>query len=383
MTTDRPLLVGHEGGEYFEPLDTTRTPIELQALAHGMRSRVVGQNRAIDALLGAVASAKSGLGSHTKPYGTFLFLGPTGSGKTRSVEALAEAAFGSPKAFTKINCAEYQFSHEISRLVGSPPGYVGHRETKALLEPEEVYRHRTENFPFGILLFDEIEKASNSLWQLLLGVLDKGELTLGSNKTVNLTQTIVVMTSNLGAKEMTELVEGGIGFTSAPAESNALDQSIYKVGLSAAKRKLSPEFMNRIDKTVVFRQLTESHLRTILEIELTMLSDRVLAHPTAKILITYSQAAKDFLISEGYEPRYGARHIKRQIDRYVVTPLQNVIVTGQVRTGDRVHVDFDSDTGRLSLSKERNDIFYFGDLVRDVGPIEPEESSLDLCEINK
>src|SRR5262249_14714903 len=214
-----------------------------------------------------------------RPIGTMLFLGPTGSGKTRVVEAAGEVLFGDANAMVKIDCAEFQHSHEIAKLIGSPPGYLGHRETSPLLTQENLNRMHTDELKLSLVLFDEIEKASDSLWQLLLGILDKATLTLGDNRHVDFSRTIVIMTSNLGAREMSELVSDHIGF--APTKvikrdnDSDVDQQIYRTASAAARRRFSPEFMNRIDKVVVFRSLQKHHLREILELELQGIQDRV------------------------------------------------------------------------------------------------------------
>jgi ATP-dependent Clp protease ATP-binding subunit ClpA len=200
-------------------------------------------------------------------------------------------------------------THEISKLVGSPPGYLGHRETTALLSQENLHRYHTEETKLSFVLFDEIEKASDSLWQLLLGILDKATLTLGDNKRTDFSRTIVIMTSNLGAREMSNLTSGGIGFAGKrdpkrSSDDNGMDQKIYRVAVGAARQKFSPEFMNRIDKTVVFRSLTEHDLRRILDLELQALQDRVMASARTTFLFECSDKAKELLLNEGIDLRY-------------------------------------------------------------------------------
>ena len=195
------------------------------------------------------------------------------------VEAVAESLFGDPRAIIKIDCAEFQHSHEIAKLIGSPPGYLGHRETHPLLTQEALNQWHTEKLKLTLLLFDEIEKASDALWQLLLGILDKATLTLGDNRRVDLSQCLIVMTSNLGAHEMDEFMTGGLGFGNTKRANHmdaALDDKITRTAQDAARRKFSPEFMNRIDKVVVFKTLKPEHLEQILEIELGMVQQRIL-----------------------------------------------------------------------------------------------------------
>ena len=295
----------------------------------------------------------AGLNPPGRPVGNLLFLGPTGSGKTRVVEALSESLFGDARACIKIDCAEFQHSHEIAKLIGSPPGYLGHRETHPLLTQEALNQWHTEKLKLSILLFDEIEKASDSLWQLLLGILDKATLTLGDNRRVDLSQCIIIMTSNLGASEMTNLVDGGLGFGQKTTRvDNSLDDKINRTAVEAARRKFSPEFMNRIDKTVVFRTLRPEHLEQILEIELGMVQQRMLmASPANQFVFNCTPKVKSFLLHEGTDPRYGARHLKRAIERNIVFPLANLVATGQIKLGDFIRVDM-SPEGRLTFVKE-------------------------------
>src|SRR5512132_1232171 len=238
-------------------LDPNRNSPRAQKFAEGLRARIVGQESAVARMSSLYQIFLAGMSPRNRPIGTMLFLGPTGSGKTRVIEAAAEVLFGDPNAMVKIDCAEFQHSHEIAKLIGSPPGYLGHRETSPMLTQENLDRYHTEETKLSLVLFDEIEKASDALWQLLLGILDKATLTLGDNRRVDFSKTIVFMTSNLGAAEMSKLASGGIGFAPEPnnERTEEVDRKIHRVAVDAAKRKFSPEFMNRIDKAVVFRSL--------------------------------------------------------------------------------------------------------------------------------
>src|SRR5262245_43007373 len=313
--------------------------------------RIVAQDDAVFALsqIYQVYLAKMTLPG--KPLGALLFLGPTGSGKTRAVEAAAEALFGDPYAMVKIDCAEFQHSHEISKLVGSPPGYLGHRETPPLLTQENLERFQTAKAKLTFVLFDEIEKCSDALWQLLLGVLDKATLTLGDNRRVDFSNCVVVMTSNLGAREMSELTEGRIGFSRLAPMAPELDSRLAKIGVEAARRKFSPEFMNRLDKVVVFRSLTREALRQIIELELMLVQRRILSTGKDGFVINCADEAKDFLLAEGFDRRYGARPLKRAIERHLVIPLSNLIATRQVAGGEVVCVDVDNEARELSFKK--------------------------------
>lgn len=321
-----------------------------------LSARIVGQERAVRRMSGLFQIYLAGMNNPARPIGTMLFLGPTGSGKTRVVEAAAEVLFGEPHAVVKIDCAEFQHSHEIAKLIGSPPGYLGHRETSPMLTQENLDKAHTDENKLTFVLFDEIEKASDSLWQLLLGILDKATLTLGDNRRVDFSRTVVIMTSNLGAREMSEMISGGIGFaptkTGKAQEDNEIDAKIYRTALEAAKRKFSPEFMNRIDKVVVFRSLKEHHLRLILDIELNLVQARITESAGTKFIFECTDEAKEFLLKEGIDLKYGARHLKRAIERFLVYPLSNLVATQQVETGDLVMIDFDEDLDRLTFAKQ-------------------------------
>ena len=335
-----------------------------------LAGRIVGQERAVRRISGLYQIFLAAMQSPGRPIGTMLFLGPTGSGKTRVVEAAAEVLFGDSNAVVKIDCAEFQHSHEIAKLIGSPPGYLGHRETAPMLTQENLDKYHTERDKLTMVLFDEIEKASDALWQLLLGILDKATLTLGDNRRVDFSASMIFLTSNLGAKEMSELITGAIGF--APARSKGLveddvDQKIYRTASEAARRKFSPEFMNRIDKVVVFRSLKDYHLRQILELELGLVQDRIMKSAGEKFVFSCTDEAKKFLLDEGIDYKYGARHLKRAIERFLVYPISNLVATGQVVTGDLVIIDFDPITTKLIFTKEEG-----GALVGPTGEKYPE-----------
>jgi ATP-dependent Clp protease ATP-binding subunit ClpA len=285
--------------------------------------------------------------------GNLLFLGPTGSGKTRIVEAAAEILFGESRAIIKVDCAEFQHSHEIAKLIGSPPGYLGHRETHPLITQEALAASHTDKLKLSFLLFDEIEKASDALWQLLLGMLDKATLTLGDNRRVDLSQTVIFLTSNLGGGEITELMTGGMGFIQPKDKPIAdLDQKVERTAVEAARRKFSPEFMNRLDKVVVFHPLQREQLEEVLEIELGQVQQRVLETAKGQFLFRVTNAGRDFLLQEGTDQRYGARHLKRAIERHVVYPLANLLATEQVHLGDLVCIDWNKTQDRLIFTRE-------------------------------
>lgn len=334
-------------------LDPNRRSNDAREFETALRRKIVGQDQAVEKVVEIYQMFLAGLNPPSRPVGNLLFLGPTGSGKTRVVEAMAESMFGDPRACIKIDCAEFQHSHEIAKLIGSPPGYLGHRETHPLLTQEALNQWHTDKLKLSILLFDEIEKASDALWQLLLGILDKATLTLGDNRRVDLSQCVIIMTSNLGAGEMTGLVDGGMGFATKVTEVDSkLDEKISRTAVEAARRKFTPEFMNRIDKVVVFKTLRPEHLSQILEIELGMVQQRILLAAGAnQFVFSCTQRVKDYLLQEGTDPKYGARHLKRAIERHIVFPLANLVATGQVKLGDFVRVDLTGES-HLTFVKE-------------------------------
>ncbi len=340
-------------GEHILPLDPNQRSTDTLEFQTSLRSKIVGQDEGVQALVDLYQVFCAGLNSPGRPVGNLLFLGPTGSGKTRIVEAAAEILFGDARSLIKVDCAEFQHSHEIAKLIGSPPGYLGHRETHPLITQEELAKSHTEKLKLSFLLFDEIEKASDALWQLLLGILDKATLTLGDNRRVDLSQTVIFLTSNLGGGEITELMHGGMGFvqpTDTPAAG--LDQKVERTAVEAARRKFSPEFMNRLDKTVVFHPLRREQLEEVLDIELGQVQQRVLETAKGQFLFRVTTAGRDFLLKEGTDQRYGARHLKRAIERHVVYPLANLLATEQVHLGDLVCIDWDREHMRLTFIRE-------------------------------
>ena len=318
---------------------------------------IIGQENAVRSMGSLYQLFLAGMNPSNRPVGTLLFLGPTGSGKTRVVEAAAGILFGDPNAVIKVNCAEFQHSHEIAKLIGSPPGYLGHRETSPMFTQENLDRFHTEDTKLSLVLFDEIEKASDSLWKLLLGILDKATLTLGDNRRVDFSQSLIIMTSNLGAREMSELMEGRIGFAAAQQLNNLaksqidLDEKIQRTAVQAASRNFSPEFMNRIDKIVVFHTLNQGHLQQILDLELRALQGRIMRSARTTFFFSCTDSVKELLLREGMDSRYGARHLKRSIERLLVMPMSNLVASGQIRFGDSIDVDLDHNGSDISFAR--------------------------------
>src|SRR5271169_3156911 len=323
-----------------EELDPQKRSSTSRHFEEELRQRVVGQNEAVQALVDLYEVFCAGLHSAGRPVGNLLFLGPTGSGKTRTVEAAAEILFGDSRAVIKVDCAEFQHSHEIAKLIGSPPGYLGHRETHPLITQEALAASHRDHMKLSFLLFDEIEKASDALWQLLLGILDKATLTLGDNRRVDLSQTMIFLTSNLGGSQIADLMHGGMGFIQPKDKATAgLQEKVERTAVEAARRKFSPEFMNRLDKVVVFHPLKHAELDEVLEIELRQVQKRVLDSTTRPFLFRITSEGREFLLDEGTDQRYGARHLKRAIERYVVYPIARLLATAQVHQGDALVID--------------------------------------------
>ncbi len=321
-------------------LDAEKRSATACQFEHAMREKIVGQDEAVQALVDIYQVFCAGLHSPGRPVGNLLFLGPTGSGKTRTVEAAAEILFGDSRALIKVDCGEFQHSHEIAKLIGSPPGYLGHRETHPLITQEALAASHRDGLKLSFLLFDEIEKASDALWQLLLGMLDKATLTLGDNRRVDLSQTVIFLTSNLGGSQIADLMHGGMGFIQPKDKATTgLHEKVERTAVEAARRKFSPEFMNRLDKVVVFHPLKRAELDEVLEIELREVQKRVLDSTTRPFLFRITSEGREFLLEEGTDQRYGARHLKRAIERNVVCPLSRLLATGQVHQGDVLLID--------------------------------------------
>ena len=360
-------------------LDPALTGREAEKLESDLRRRIIGQGEAIEQIINVYQTYLAGMNSPGRPVGNFLFLGPTGTGKTRAVEATAESLLGDERAVIKIDCAEFQHSHEIAKLIGSPPGYLGHRETHPLLSQEVLNQFHTEKLKISFILFDEIEKASDALWNLLLGILDKATLTLGDNRRVDFSKTMIFMTSNLGAAEMSAMTSPELGFAANRPEpkdlrSDKISARISKAGISAARRKFTPEFINRLDKIVVFKTLGDEELRQILDLELAYVQKRVFNG--TPFLFQLTSASKDYLLEHGTDAKYGARHLKRSIERSLVYPMANLIATEQIHAGDLIEVDFDHDQAEITFERADEDLPVYA-MFRAAGLDLPEDYELN------
>lgn len=345
-------------------LDLSKHNPTLDPLLSALDKMIVGQPEATRVLAEIVEGYLSGLGDSTRPAGNALFLGPTGSGKTRSVEALCKGLVGDERACIKIDCAEFQHSHEIAKLIGSPPGYLGHRETPPLLTQESLSKFHKPGFELSVLLFDEIEKASDALWQLLLGILDKATLTLGDNRVVNFQKVIIIMTSNLGARDLARMTtDRGIGYHAVLSEVDP--SKAEDVAINATKKHFTPEFINRLDHIVTFKILTRPQIEKIMMIELGMIQS--VMYEKAKFVYQLTDKAKAKIMEEGYSVEYGARNLKRTIESRVRLPLSRLVSSGQIAPGDAVVVDeVGTEQFEYSVQKLLQTSVTFKDLTEDI-----------------
>jgi ATP-dependent Clp protease ATP-binding subunit ClpA len=310
---------------------------------------LIGQAAAGKQILPYVQMYQAGLSPECRPAGVFLLLGPTGTGKTRTVEALAESLHGSGKNVLRVDCGEYQMEHEVAKLIGAPPGYLGHRETQPLLSQARVQSVASESSSLSILLFDEIEKAAPSMMRMLLGVLDRGILRLGDNNVVNLEKTMIFLTSNLGAETMQKELAPKMGFAPAPAameapEFSATAKRLESIGLAAAKKRFSPEFMNRIDGVITYTPLDEKAMDRILALQLEGIQkhlDSRLGASSFELVVT--PKLKRFLLAKGVSREYGARELKRTLQRYVLQPLASAVTSGKAQAGCVATMDLKSE----------------------------------------
>lgn len=314
-----------------------------------LRRRVIGQDAAVDAIFPYVDIFRAGLSPPGRPCGVFMLLGPTGTGKTHTVEALAEALHGSASRLVRIDCGEFQMEHEVAKLIGAPPGYLGHRETQPMITQQRLASSSSEHCPISIVLFDEIEKAAPSLVRILLGVLDKAAMRLGDGTTVNFERSLIFMTSNAGAKDIGKVQSGGFGFGRSLRQEGDACRQVELAGLSALKRRFPPEFVNRIDHSLVYHPLTPAHIAAIFDRQIDAIESHVATRlgPLA-FAIEISVEARELLIKEGTDPASGARELKRTLHRRLMQPLARLILAGEIPPGGFVRVE-KSRSGGLAL----------------------------------
>lgn len=360
-------------------LESTCRIDAVRPLLDDLHGRVIGQDEAVDALGCSFSRLLSGLRDRSRPLLSALLLGPTGVGKTETAKSVAQTLFGSERAMMRVNCEEYAHGHEISKLLGSPPGYVGANVEPLLSQAriDEPHRRHREALMLkpgrnpglaerissddgghvSVILFDEVEKAHPILWNALLGILEDGMLTLGDNSTTDLTRSIVLMTSNVGSSEMGELLEGrpAIGF-GTEAEDEGTTATLREVALRAAERMFPFEFLNRFDEMLVYSALERENLWRIFDKFLAAIHERALLQAGVPLLIRVSDEAKSQIIDRGTDLRFGARPLRRAIDRELVDPLSRFIASHQLTPGDVVEVELEAESGRLAFYRAQRSV---------------------------
>jgi len=328
-----------------EPAPASDDLVEL------LSQKVVGQSSAMKFIVPYVYMYQAGLAPEGRPAGVFLLLGPTGTGKTRTVEAIAEVLHGSAKSVLKIDCGEFQMEHEVAKLIGAPPGYLGHRETPPMLSQQQLSAVTSKNCDLSLVLFDEIEKAAPSLSRLLLGILDKATLRLGDNTTVDFEKSLVFFTSNLGAREMMKEISPDIGFQSAiPRERAELVGKLESIALAAVRKRFSPEFVNRIDAVVTYRPLDAKSMDAILDQHIDELQKHVNTRLGSRCFtLDVTKQGRQFLLSKGTSEEFGARELKRTLHRHLTQPLATMVASGRIDPGSTVRVDLTDDQSSLVI----------------------------------
>ena len=314
-----------------------------------LAGKVIGQPHALTAIVPYVNMYNAGLSPEGRPAGVFLLLGPTGTGKTKTVEALAEVLHGSRKHMLRIDCGEYQLEHETAKLIGAPPGYLGHRETHPVLTQAKLSSITSDRSSLSIVLFDEIEKAAPSMTRLLLGVLDKASLRLGDNNMVNFERTLIFLTSNLGAHGMIKEFRPGLGFQADPNKTPEASR-LENIAGTAMRKNFAPEFLNRIDAAITYRPLSPETLEAILNHQIEELQLHIenrLGSRGFKLIV--SPKCRQYLLSEGASTEYGAREIKRAVHKRLTQPLADLVVSGRVQPGASVRADYDEKSNSLRL----------------------------------
>ncbi len=321
-------------------------------LAAMLAKRVIGQPAAMTGIIPYVQMHQAGLAPEGRPVGVFLLLGPSGTGKTKTVEALAEVVHGSEKNVLRVDCGEFQMEHEVAKLIGAPPGYLGHRETHPLLTQQKLTAVTSERSNLSVVLFDEIEKAAPSMTRLLLGVLDKATLRLGDNTNVNFERSLIFLTSNLGARDMASFLKPGFGFQSgeAPAEAD-VESKLQAIGMSAVRRKFAPEFVNRLDAVITYHPLSRKTLDTILELQLAEIQKHLYKRlgPRA-FALQISRAGRGFLLDSGTSAEYGARELKRTLHRHLLHPLAAMVSQDHVPPQATLKIDVSRDRTKLKFA---------------------------------
>jgi len=334
------------------------TPVSPKTRREGdllrqLSGSIIGQPQALAQIVPYVQMHQAGLAPEGRPVGVFLLLGPTGTGKTRTVEVLAQALHGSDKQLLKVDCGEFQMEHEVAKLIGAPPGYLGHRETQPMLSQQKLNGVTSDQCSLSLVLFDEIEKAAASMTRLLLGVLDKAVLRLGDNATVSFERTIIFMTSNLGADAMRKELHPDFGFETMIGGVRNSTKKLEGIGMNAVRRKFSPEFVNRIDSVITYQPLNTEALAIIVDQQLEALERHIGNRLLERAFeIEVDDSAREFLLRKGTSDEYGARELKRVILRHLTQPLAAMVACGAILPADVVQVEASEDGERLQLTVE-------------------------------
>ena len=335
---------------------TLRRRHSSESLLDQLSDRVIGQPQSMTQIVPYVEMYQAGLAPEGRPAGVFLLLGPTGTGKTRTVEALAEVLHGNQRNLLRIDCGEFQMEHEVAKLIGAPPGYLGHRETTPMLTQQKLTTATSESSSLALVLFDEIEKAAPSMTRLLLGVLDKATLRLGDNTSVNFERTLIFLTSNLGAREMRKEISPDFGFEAAVyghagIARGAARKKLEAIGMQAVRRKFSPEFINRVDAVITYRPLDQASLAIIVDQQIAELERHISNRLGERAFeLDVEACAREFLLKRGTSAEYGARELKRAILRHLTQPLAAMVAGGGIPAEAIVRVQAGRDTLRICVS---------------------------------
>lgn len=335
--------------------------MSINQLSQAWKALIIGQDAAIDKITPYLIRAQANLNAPNRPIGIFFLMGPTGTGKTKTAETLAELLHGHEKYILRIDCGEFQMEHEVAKMIGAPPGYLGHRETQPIFTQQKLNAIVSEKCPFNIILFDEIEKAHPGVWRVILGILDKAQLRLGDNTIVNFENSIIFFSSNIGAKEIGDLLEPKFGFGETiilKKVSETQQKAIEKIGLGSMSKKFPPEFSNRIDEIISYRSLNTETLTKITEIELQKIQKHIQERlGTTFFAFTYKQDTVNFLTATGTSLKYGARELKRALGRYILNPLSDDFVEGKISSGNLLlckvvddHIEWDISEAPLEIA---------------------------------
>ena len=331
----------------ISPVRTQKWPNDI---ASALSRKILGQPAAIDAIVPCIQVHRAMLAPEGRPVGIFLLIGPTGTGKTKTVEALAEVLHGNPKKILKLDCGEFQMDHEVAKLIGAPPGYLGHRETQPWLTQQKVNGATTESCDLSLLLFDEIEKAAPSLMRLLLGILDKATLRLGDGTTVTFEKTMIFLTSNLGAREMSHELRPDFGFEALTERSTGQSKKLESIGMAAVRKSFSPEFINRIDAVVSYHPLDSQAIAAIFDVQMNELQDQIDTRMGPQAFhLEIAPKARRFLIHKGTSEQYGARELKRTLQRLLIQPLASMVAAGEIGPGSHIRAELSSRRDKLVL----------------------------------